>query len=138
MSHAASTRHFLGLLQLGFRDQVAQIMAALHSPQLLLFSATVPPETERFARKLLTRPVYVAVGQPGVVATSVRQVSNTSQWLGRKCVLLPLRLNSIPLANSCQGHQINHSSDYSLFEIIPLNQLAFAHAPLPRILTNVA
>ena len=49
------------LLSLGFRDEVARILALVERPQSLLFSATFPPAVRLLAEGLLHEPVRVDV-----------------------------------------------------------------------------
>lgn len=62
------------MLDMGFSDQLSQIMSHLPTHrQTLLFSATVPPTVEQLARKILNHPKQVAIGRPMSSATTVTQ-----------------------------------------------------------------
>lgn len=61
------------MLDRGFRDQVMQIIRALSQPQIMMFSATIPPYTEKFALSILKRPLIVSVGKPNLPSGAVKQ-----------------------------------------------------------------
>ena len=50
------------MLEKGFRDEVMLVVRALSRPQVMLFSATIPPSIEKLATSLLKRAVQVFVG----------------------------------------------------------------------------
>ncbi|MBX9928808.1 MAG: DEAD/DEAH box helicase [Gemmatimonadaceae bacterium] len=61
------------MLDMGFMPQIQKVIAALHPyRQTLLFSATMPPEVEALARKILRKPVVVQVGRRSQAATTVK------------------------------------------------------------------
>ncbi len=75
-----SQTHFLVLdetdrmLDMGFVDDMRQIISALSMPrQTLLFSATLPKEILQLSHEFLTRPVRAQVGEVTAVATQVLQ-----------------------------------------------------------------
>jgi len=62
------------MLTMGFEYQVRSIMQNIRpNRQTLLFSATLPPKTERLASDLLKNPIRVVVGQLGCVAATIKQ-----------------------------------------------------------------
>eukprot|EP00128_Syssomonas_multiformis_P010797 Colp12_sorted_trinity150504_noHs@13987 len=62
------------MLDMGFAEQVHQLLLALPpTRQSLFFSATVPPSIEKLAAEKLRDPVFVAVGQTNTPNASVRQ-----------------------------------------------------------------
>lgn len=63
------------LLEMGFLQQVDEILAACTHPKLCrhLFSATMPPTIEDLARSFMRDPVRIVVGQRNSAASSVRQ-----------------------------------------------------------------
>ncbi|OFZ21474.1 MAG: hypothetical protein A2X94_08170 [Bdellovibrionales bacterium GWB1_55_8] len=62
------------MLDMGFADQLSRIMADVPtSRQTLLFSATMPPNVERFAQRILYEPKRVAIGKPLAAAATVEQ-----------------------------------------------------------------
>ena len=62
------------MLDMGFADQLARVMQDVpESRQTLLFSATMPPKVEAFARKILYKPKRVAIGKPLAAAKTVSQ-----------------------------------------------------------------
>lgn len=69
------------MLESGFRDQVMQIVQALSSPQILMYSATIPPGIERFSSSLLKNPLLVSVGTPSQPSRAVQQ---TVLWVESK------------------------------------------------------
>ncbi|KAL3681369.1 hypothetical protein R1sor_024325 [Riccia sorocarpa] len=69
------------MLDRGFRDQVLQIVTALTVPQILMFSATVPPDIQKFASSLLKKPIYLSVGETNLPSESVKQ---TVIWVETK------------------------------------------------------
>ncbi|KAF8394455.1 hypothetical protein HHK36_020663 [Tetracentron sinense] len=62
------------MLQRGFRDQVMQIFQALFQPQVLMYSATIPPEVEKMASSMAKDLVLVSAGKPNRPNESVKQV----------------------------------------------------------------
>ncbi|XP_043696164.1 DEAD-box ATP-dependent RNA helicase 41 isoform X2 [Telopea speciosissima] len=62
------------MLQRGFRDQVMQIFRALLQPQILMFSATIPPEVEKMANSMANDLILVSTGKPNRPNSSVKQV----------------------------------------------------------------
>jgi hypothetical protein len=60
------------MLQMGFENQVMQIVRALGPHQTLLFSATIPPAIEKMGSNILINPIFVAVGS---VCTQSRSCS---------------------------------------------------------------
>lgn len=63
------------MLHMGFEYQVRSIVQNVRpNRQTLLFSATLPPKTERLASDLLRNPVRVVVGELGRAASTVKQV----------------------------------------------------------------
>ncbi|KAL2620542.1 hypothetical protein R1flu_000747 [Riccia fluitans] len=69
------------MLDRGFRDQVLQIVTALTLPQILMFSATIPPNIQKFSSSLLKKPIYISVGKTSLPSESVRQ---TVIWVETK------------------------------------------------------
>lgn len=69
------------MLEKGFRDQVMQIIQALSSPQILMYSATIPAGIERFSSPLLKNPLLVSVGTPNQPNRAVQQ---TVLWVESK------------------------------------------------------
>lgn len=69
------------MLDRGFREQVLQIVTALTQPQILMFSATIPPEIDVFSSSLLKRPIRISVGKTSVPSESVKQ---TVIWVETK------------------------------------------------------
>ncbi|XP_077221795.1 P-loop containing nucleoside triphosphate hydrolases superfamily protein isoform X2 [Tasmannia lanceolata] len=63
------------MLQRGFRDQVMQIFQALFQPQMLLFSATIPPEVEKMASLMAKDLALICVGKASRPNDSVKQVA---------------------------------------------------------------
>ncbi|GMH27592.1 hypothetical protein Nepgr_029435 [Nepenthes gracilis] len=63
------------MLQRGFRDQVLQIFTALSQPQVLMYSATVPPEVERMARSMSKDLSVMYVGMPNKPNRAVKQLA---------------------------------------------------------------
>ncbi|CAM6087315.1 unnamed protein product [Calypogeia fissa] len=61
------------MLERGFRDQVLQIQTALSQPQILMFSATIPPEIEKFTTSILRRPLLISVGKTSLPSEAVKQ-----------------------------------------------------------------
>lgn len=61
------------MLEQGFRDQVMQLVQALSQPQVLMFSATIPPVIERLSEKLLNHHLVVSVGNPSLPSSAVKQ-----------------------------------------------------------------
>ncbi|KAJ4974392.1 hypothetical protein NE237_007566 [Protea cynaroides] len=62
------------MLQRGFRDQVMQIFRALRQPQILMYSATIPPEAEKMANSMANDLIFVSAGKPNRPNCSVKQV----------------------------------------------------------------
>nr|DAD35811.1 TPA_asm: hypothetical protein HUJ06_006451 [Nelumbo nucifera] len=62
------------MLQRGFRDQVMQVFQALTQPQVLMYSATIPPEVEKMANSIAKDLVFVSAGKPNRPNESVKQV----------------------------------------------------------------
>lgn len=69
------------MLESGFRDQVLQIVQALSKPQVLMYSATIPPAIERISASILKNPLLISVGKPGQPTSAVKQ---TVLWLESK------------------------------------------------------
>lgn len=69
------------MLESGFRDQVLQIVQALSTPQILMYSATIPSGIERFSSSLLKNPLLVSVGTPSQPNRAVQQ---TVLWVESK------------------------------------------------------
>ncbi|KAH7298231.1 hypothetical protein KP509_25G032800 [Ceratopteris richardii] len=61
------------MLERGFRDHVMQVIQALSQPQIMMFSATVPPNIESFASSLLKSPLVVAFGNRSLPSGAVKQ-----------------------------------------------------------------
>ncbi|OFZ05740.1 MAG: hypothetical protein A2070_09660 [Bdellovibrionales bacterium GWC1_52_8] len=62
------------MLDMGFSDQLSRIMQDVpEERQTLLFSATMSPTVERFAQRILFKPVRVAIGRPLSAASTVTQ-----------------------------------------------------------------
>lgn len=62
------------MLNMGFADQLNRIMSAVpENAQKLLFSATIPPEVEKIARKFMHEPLRVQIGAAVSAAKSVEQ-----------------------------------------------------------------
>ncbi|KAJ7296191.1 hypothetical protein O6H91_12G076900 [Diphasiastrum complanatum] len=61
------------MLERGFRDQVMQIVQALYQPQIMLFSATIPPAIESFAATILKQPLLISAGRPSLPNKAIRQ-----------------------------------------------------------------
>ncbi|XP_041465090.1 probable ATP-dependent RNA helicase DDX59 isoform X1 [Lytechinus variegatus] len=63
------------MLQLGFQQQVYDIMTHLpDNHQTIFTSATIPASIEKMASSLLNNPVFISVGTPSTPCTSVKQV----------------------------------------------------------------
>jgi ATP-dependent RNA helicase DDX59 len=62
------------MLESGFRDQVLQLVQALSAPQILMYSATIPPAIERFSSSILKDPLLISVGTPGQPNCAVQQM----------------------------------------------------------------
>ncbi len=63
------------MLNMGFIDDIEKILS--HTPkdrQTMLFSATIPAEIERIARRYMKRPTRITVDPKSLVVSSVRQV----------------------------------------------------------------
>lgn len=69
------------MLQMGFENQVMQLVKALGDHQTLLFSATIPPAIEKMGHTILNDPVFVAVGSPSTPTSAVKQ---TVLWVENK------------------------------------------------------
>jgi ATP-dependent RNA helicase DDX59 len=69
------------MLERGFRDQVIQLVQALSSPQILMFSATIPPAIERFSATILKNPLRISIGKASQVNVAVKQ---TVMWVQSK------------------------------------------------------
>ncbi|XP_002988436.2 DEAD-box ATP-dependent RNA helicase 41 isoform X2 [Selaginella moellendorffii] len=69
------------MLERGFREQVMQIVRALPTPQVMLFSATVPPEIEKFATSIAKSLMVISAGPPGAPTGAVQQ---TVVWVETK------------------------------------------------------
>jgi ATP-dependent RNA helicase DDX41 len=62
------------LIDMGFEDDMRTIMRAFRHPhQTLLFSATMPPRIQAFARSALSDPFEVNVGRAGAASLNVLQ-----------------------------------------------------------------
>lgn len=61
------------MLQQGFRDQVMQIIQALSRPQIMMFSATIPHDIEKFSSTILKNPLLISAGKPSVPNEAVKQ-----------------------------------------------------------------
>lgn len=61
------------MLERGFRDQVMQVIYALSHPQIMLFSATIPPSIETFASSLLKVPLVISLGMQSLPSAAVKQ-----------------------------------------------------------------
>ncbi len=62
------------MLDMGFMPDIKHIIALLPKVrQSLLFSATMPPEIESFARRILTNPVSISVGPRATPVEGVSQ-----------------------------------------------------------------
>eukprot|EP00057_Strongylocentrotus_purpuratus_P013837 XP_011668311.1 PREDICTED: probable ATP-dependent RNA helicase DDX59 [Strongylocentrotus purpuratus] len=62
------------MLQLGFQQQVYDIMTHLpDNHQTIFTSATIPSSIEKMASSLLSNPVFISVGTPSTPCTSVKQ-----------------------------------------------------------------
>ncbi|XP_071964034.1 probable ATP-dependent RNA helicase DDX59 [Antedon mediterranea] len=67
------------MLQMGFQDQVMNIMKELEDDhQTMLFSATIPKATETLASTLLHNPIYISIGTPSTPSSSVK---HTILWV---------------------------------------------------------
>ena len=64
------------MLDMGFLPAIKRIVAAVPAErQTLFFSATMAPEVESIARKIVTDPEYVSVGRRGNAAATVLQTA---------------------------------------------------------------
>jgi len=63
------------LLELGFLEQVDEILAACSSPNIhhYLFSATLPPNIENLAKSLMRDPARVTIGLRNTTVETVKQ-----------------------------------------------------------------
>lgn len=63
------------LLELGFVEQVDEVMAACSSPSLqrAMFSATIPPAVDELARSVLREPLSLHIGERNAAAHEVEQ-----------------------------------------------------------------
>ncbi|MBI2605350.1 MAG: DEAD/DEAH box helicase [Deltaproteobacteria bacterium] len=62
------------MLDMGFSSQLDRIMIEVPKQrQMMLFSATFPPNVEALARKTLYQPKRIAIGRPTVAAKTVEQ-----------------------------------------------------------------
>ncbi|CAK9263573.1 unnamed protein product [Sphagnum jensenii] len=69
------------MLERGFRDQVIQLVQALSSPQILMFSATIPPAIEQFSATILKNPLRISIGKASQPNGAVKQ---TVMWVQSK------------------------------------------------------
>eukprot|EP00850_Spirogloea_muscicola_P021626 SM000256S08680 [mRNA] locus=s256:84898:88524:+ [translate_table: standard] len=69
------------MLQLGFKEQVMQLVQAVPQPQTLLFSATIPQNIQDFAKIIMKGPMIVTVGKAYSVTPAVQQ---TVIWVENK------------------------------------------------------
>jgi superfamily II DNA/RNA helicase len=64
------------MLDMGFMPDIKHIIALLPTVrQSLLFSATMPPEIESFARRILTNPVVISAGPRATPAGGRQPIS---------------------------------------------------------------
>ena len=62
------------MLDMGFADQLARVMRDVpESAQRMVFSATMPPNVQKLAQKILQNPKQVRIGQPMSAAKTVEQ-----------------------------------------------------------------
>eukprot|EP00850_Spirogloea_muscicola_P018427 SM000168S02626 [mRNA] locus=s168:241567:246578:+ [translate_table: standard] len=69
------------MLQLGFKEQVMQLVQAVPQPQTLMFSATIPQNIQDFAKTIMNSPLIVTVGKADSVTPAVQQ---TVIWVENK------------------------------------------------------
>lgn len=69
------------MLQQGFREQVMQIIQALSRPQIMMFSATIPHDTEKLSSTILKNPLLITAGKPSIPNAAVKQ---TVIWVETK------------------------------------------------------
>lgn len=63
------------MLDMGFIDDIEQILKELDaSRQTLLFSATMPPEVRRLARKYMNQPEIISISKSEITAPLIEQV----------------------------------------------------------------
>uniref|UniRef100_A0A6P8HX19 RNA helicase n=1 Tax=Actinia tenebrosa TaxID=6105 RepID=A0A6P8HX19_ACTTE len=63
------------MFQLGFEQQVQQILENLNeAKQTMMTSATIPPNVETMASKLLRDPAFISVGNPNAPTQAVKQL----------------------------------------------------------------
>ncbi|KAI5064207.1 hypothetical protein GOP47_0020877 [Adiantum capillus-veneris] len=70
------------ILERGFRDHVMQVIQALSQPQIMMFSATVPSNIEKFASSLLKVPLIISFGKQTLPSAAVKQ---TIIWVESNC-----------------------------------------------------
>ena len=62
------------MLDMGFEPQISRIIANIRpSRQTVMFSATFPKQIEALAKKILTKPLEIVVGQRGQSAKNITQ-----------------------------------------------------------------
>lgn len=62
------------MLDMGFEPQIARIIANIRpSRQTVMFSATFPRQIEALAKKVLTKPLEIVIGQRGRSAKNIEQ-----------------------------------------------------------------
>ena len=62
------------MLDMGFEPQIARIIANIRpSRQTVMFSATFPRQIESLAKKVLTKPLEIVIGQRGRSAKNIEQ-----------------------------------------------------------------
>ena len=62
------------MLDMGFEPQISRIIANIRpSRQTVMFSATFPKQIETLAKKILTKPLEIVVGQRGQSAKNITQ-----------------------------------------------------------------
>jgi len=63
------------MLQMGFQNQVQQILESLpSSPQYMMFSATIPEATEQLASKIMNNAIAISIGLSGSPNQSIEQL----------------------------------------------------------------
>lgn len=79
------------MLDMGFLPAINRIVAALpQKRQTLFFSATMAPEVERIARKILIAPEFIEVSPRGKAAGTIHQTAYPVNWASKMPLFLEL------------------------------------------------
>jgi ATP-dependent RNA helicase RhlE len=86
------------MLDMGFAPDIHRIAALLpYQRQTLLFSATIPPQIERLAERILRDPVRIAVAPPTRPAEGIRHALYPVHRSQKRALLLRLLREANPL-----------------------------------------